>query len=142
MLNSILFYYSLKFLSTGAKTLQLIDTILKAFRIYYRYNTFTYIGGIVMVDDLKNILLAGLGAAAYTYEKSKKVIDDMVEKGKLTLEEGKELSEELKRNMKEKESKYIPVTKDEMIALFKEMNFATKDDLQDLKTRLAKLEQE
>lgn len=95
-----------------------------------------------MVDDLKNIVLAGLGAAAYTYEKSKKVIDDMVEKGKLTLEEGKELSEELKRNMKEKESKYIPVTKDEMISLFKEMNFATKDDLVDLKTRLAKLEQE
>jgi len=95
-----------------------------------------------MVDDLKNILLAGLGAAAYTYEKSKKVVDDMVEKGKLTLEEGKELSEELKRNMKEKESKYIPVTKDEMISLFKEMNFATKDDLQDIKIRLAKLEQE
>jgi len=95
-----------------------------------------------MVDDLKNILLAGLGTAAYTYEKSKKVVDDMVQKGKLTLEEGKELSEELKRNMKEKESKYIPVTKDEMIALFKEMNFATKDDLQDIKTRLAKLEQE
>jgi len=95
-----------------------------------------------MVDDLKNILLAGLGAAAYTYEKSKKVVDDMVEKGKLTLEEGKELSEELKRNMKEKESKYIPVTKDEMISLFKEINFATKDDLQDIKIRLAKLEQE
>ena len=106
------------------------------------YSLFTYIGGITMVDDLKNILLAGLGAAAYTYEKSKKVVDDMVEKGKLTLEEGKELSEELKRNMKEKESKYIPVTKDEMISLFKEMNFATKDDLQDIKIRLAKLEQE
>jgi len=95
-----------------------------------------------MIDDLKKLLLAGLGTAAYTYEKSKKVIDDMVDKGRLTLEEGKELSEELKRNIKEKENKYMPLTKEDMMSAFKEMNFATKDDLQDIKERLTKLESE
>jgi len=95
-----------------------------------------------MVDDLKNLLLAGLGAAAYTYEKSKKVIDEMVDKGRLTLEEGKELSEELKRNIKEKENKYMPLTKEDMMLVFKEMNFATKNDLQEIRERLSNLEKE
>ena len=53
-----------------------------------------------MVSDAKNIFLAGVGAAALTYEKATDVISQLVERGKLTLEEGKELSEELKRDVK------------------------------------------
>jgi polyhydroxyalkanoate synthesis regulator phasin len=93
-----------------------------------------------MVEELKNVLLAGLGSAAYTYEKSKKIVDEMVVKGKLTLEEGKQLSEELKRNIKDVEVKVKPLTKADMAELLKEMNFASKDDLEEIKTRLTKLE--
>ena len=53
-----------------------------------------------MVSDAKNIFLAGVGAAALTYEKATEVISQLVERGKLTLEEGRELSEELKRDVK------------------------------------------
>ena len=53
-----------------------------------------------MVSDAKNVFLAGVGAAALTYEKATDVISQLVERGKLTLEEGKELSEELKRDVK------------------------------------------
>lgn len=93
-----------------------------------------------MVDELKNILLAGLGSAAYTYEKSKKIVDEMVAKGKITLNEGKELSEELKRNIKGAENEVRPLTRNDMSELLKEMNFASKDDLEEIKTRLSKLE--
>lgn len=98
-----------------------------------------------MIDEIKNIILAGIGSAAYTYEKAAKLIDDMVEKGKLTVDEGKELSQELKRNLtdktKEAANKVRPVTKDEMKELLSEMNFATKDEIEEIKQRLSKLEQ-
>lgn len=48
-------------------------------------------------DGFKNIFLAGIGALAYTGEKGKEIIDQLVEKGEITLDEGKELNEELKR---------------------------------------------
>lgn len=97
-----------------------------------------------MANELKNILLAGIGSAAYTYEKAAKAVDDMVQRGKLTVEEGKELSEELKRTVKEKahnENESKSLTKEDMAALLKEMNFATKEDINDLKTRIAILEE-
>lgn len=94
-----------------------------------------------MVDELKNVLLAGLGSAAYTYEKASKVVDDLVQKGKITLDEGKELSSELKRNIIEKGSEIKPLTKQDMSDLLKELNFATKDDLVELQNRIANLEQ-
>lgn len=50
-------------------------------------------------DDLKKIMLAGIGAVASTAEKSKQVLDDLVKKGELTVEQGKVLNEELKRNV-------------------------------------------
>ena len=41
-------------------------------------------------ESVKKLLLAGIGAAATTAEKSKELLDDMVEKGELTVEQGKE----------------------------------------------------
>lgn len=93
------------------------------------------------MNELKNLLLAGLGSAAYTYEKASKLIDDMVQKGKLTIDEGKELSEELKRNIKGKVDDVKPLTKDDMISILNQMNFATKDDLQNIEQRLNILEE-
>lgn len=94
-----------------------------------------------MINEFKKIILAGIGSAAYTYEKASKFVDEMVDKGKLTIDEGKELSEELKRTVKVKKEDVQPITKDEMISLFKEMNFASKEDLASINERLSALEQ-
>ena len=51
-------------------------------------------------DNLKKIFLAGIGAVAVTAEKSKDLLDEMVDKGELTVEQGKVLNEELKHNVK------------------------------------------
>ena len=48
-------------------------------------------------DGFKNIFLAGIGAMAYTGEKGKEIIDQLVEKGEITLDQGKQLNEELQR---------------------------------------------
>lgn len=51
-------------------------------------------------DGLKKILLVGIGAAATTVEKSSQIIDDLVKKGEITVEQGKELNKELQHNVK------------------------------------------
>lgn len=51
-------------------------------------------------ENVKKLLLAGVGAAATTVEKSKEILDELVEKGELTVEQGKALNEELKHNIK------------------------------------------
>lgn len=51
-------------------------------------------------ESIKKILLAGVGAVAVTAEKSKELLDEMVEKGELTVEQGKVLNEELRHNIK------------------------------------------
>ncbi len=56
-------------------------------------------------EDLKKVLLAGIGAVASTAEKSKEVVDDLVKKGELTVEQGKVLNEELKHNVAQKTKK-------------------------------------
>ena len=50
-------------------------------------------------DGVKKVLLAGIGAVAVTAEKSRELLDEMVKKGELTVEQGKVLNEELKHNI-------------------------------------------
>lgn len=62
-------------------------------------------------ESVKKILLAGIGAVATTAEKSKEILDEMVKKGELTVEQGKVLNEELKHNLKQtvKENVHVSV---------------------------------
>lgn len=48
-------------------------------------------------EGIRTILLAGVGAIATGAEKSQQIIEDLVKKGELTVEQGKSLNEELSR---------------------------------------------
>ena len=52
-------------------------------------------------ESIRKLILAGIGAAAMTKEKGESVLHDLVKKGELTVEQGKVLNEELRRNVKE-----------------------------------------
>ena len=54
----------------------------------------------ILSDELKKVFLAGIGAVASTAERSKELIDELVKKGELTIDQGKVLNEELKHNIK------------------------------------------
>ena len=54
-----------------------------------------------MSDGLKKVILAGIGAMAVTAEKSKDILDELVKRGELTVEQRKILNQELKHNIKE-----------------------------------------
>ena len=61
-------------------------------------------------ENIKKILLAGIGAVATTTEKSKELLDEMVKKGELTVEQGKVLNEELKHNIKKTMKEKVSVS--------------------------------
>lgn len=50
-------------------------------------------------DGIKKFVLMGIGAAAMTVEKSQQMVDELVKKGELTVEQGKAVNEELKRKV-------------------------------------------
>lgn len=53
----------------------------------------------MITSGLKTLLLAGVGAAALTVDKSQDILKDLVERGELTVEQGKVLNQELKRKI-------------------------------------------
>ena len=48
-----------------------------------------------ITDSFKDIFLAGVGALAMGAEQSKKVVDSLIEKGQLTVDQGKQINSEL-----------------------------------------------
>ena len=93
-------------------------------------------------ENVKKLMLLGIGAVAATAEKSKEVGDDLVTKGELTVEQGKTLNEELKHNIKQKvkESVNVEVVKeaDTNDILFL-LVFLFFEDLAAIKEKLEKL---
>ena len=47
-------------------------------------------------DGFKDIFLAGIGAMAITGEKTKDLVDQLISKGELTVDQGKQINTELK----------------------------------------------
>ena len=85
-------------------------------------------------DGFKKLMLAGVGAAAFTAEKASDVVDTLVKKGELTVEQGKALNEELKRKAEEKKE---PEKKDVTSLL----DGLSDEDLAKLKEAIAKKEE-
>lgn len=54
-----------------------------------------------ITSGLRKLILAGIGAAAIAKEKGGEVLELLSKRGEVTVEQGKVLNEELKRNLKE-----------------------------------------
>lgn len=81
-------------------------------------------------EGLKKILLVGIGTAAVTAEKSKEILDELVRKGELTVEQGKVLNQELKHNIKSTVKTAADSVKE---------NAARKNEQEELKATISKL---
>ena len=58
-------------------------------------------------DCMKKVFLAGVGAAASAAESVSDIVGRLVEKGEITVEQGKVLNEELKKDAKQKAKKHL-----------------------------------
>ena len=98
-------------------------------------------------DGIKKFLLMGIGAAAMTVEKSQQVVDELVKKGELTVEQGKELNQELKRNVRKTideaaeaaEKKEAELEKKE-VSLEEKIAMMSAEELENLKAFIQKAE--
>jgi polyhydroxyalkanoate synthesis regulator phasin len=97
-------------------------------------------------EELKKIVLAGVGAAAVTAEKAEQFINYCVEKGEITVEQGKVMNEELKRNVKDgmqTAKEKVQATKERFQGkvslddLMKSVDTLSPEDLQALKDKIA-----
>lgn len=84
------------------------------------------------MNDLKKVLLAGIGLTAMTVDKADSFVKELVEKGRLTVEEGKELEQELKRQSKEEAQEFLA----KLDAKKTSVEYATKDDVKRLEEKL------
>ena len=91
--------------------------------------------------NIKNILLAGIGSIAHTYEKTESIIEEMVKKGDITVNQGKELNEELKMKIKNNKKVNDTITVENLKNILSELNLVTKNDLESINERLKKLEE-
>lgn len=93
-------------------------------------------------EELKRVVLAGVGAVAMTAEKSKELVDALVEKGELTVEQGKAMNEELRRNVQEKVKENVTVVVKDTSAekIVEKMDKMTPEELQMIKEKLAQME--
>ena len=87
-----------------------------------------------ITDGLRKLLLAGVGAVALTTEKAGELLNEMVEKGEITVEQGKALNQELKRTIKDSTGK-----KEEK-DLSKVVEGLSADELSKLKELIAEAE--
>lgn len=93
-------------------------------------------------DDLKRAFLFGVGAIAKTTEKSKELIDELIEKGAITVEQGKSLNEELKHNLQEKILEKERELNSDLISQIKDMKNLSDEDIQILKDKIKEVEKE
>lgn len=90
-----------------------------------------------MMEDIKKALLVGVGSTAIALEKAVEQVDKLVSRGKLTVDEGKKLTEEL---IQRKNKEVSLEEKETLEAILLEMNVAQRKDIEDLEAKVEELE--
>lgn len=90
------------------------------------------------MNDLKKMILAGIGGATLTYEKAEEMLDKLVVKGKLTVEQGKLLNQELIRK-KKKHGPEEMVSKEAVRELIETMEIAQRKEIEILEQKVTEL---
>lgn len=93
-----------------------------------------------MKEMLKNVVYAGIGAAFLTKEKVEDLTKDLVEKGKMSQEEGKQFVDDLlRKSEKAKDQLELWINK-RVEDRVNQLNLATKDELAELQRKIEELQ--
>ena len=95
-----------------------------------------------MEDTLKNLFYQGLGVVAITRDKVEKAVAEMVDKGKMTREEGKKLFDEITSETHKAGQEFKESGKETIREWIKKSGLPTREEFDALKARIEALEQE
>lgn len=94
-----------------------------------------------MKDLLDKLFSLGIGIAVVSKEQMEKLIDELVEKGKMTRSESREVIEELINKGKESQNKMEEAFQRKLEETSKKFPFVTKTELDELQKRIDALEE-
>ena len=93
-----------------------------------------------MLDAIHKMFLAGVGLAAITKDKIDEHVKELVEKGKLTEQEGRELAEDMLKKSKQAKEDLEKQVEKLVQQTLQTLQIATKEDIEKLAARIEKLE--
>ena len=93
-----------------------------------------------MKEMLKNVLYTGLGAAFLTKEKIEELRKDLIEKGKMSQDEGKQFVDDLIRKSEKAKGQLDLWINKRVEDRINQLNLATKDEIAELRRKIEELQ--
>ncbi len=93
-----------------------------------------------MKEMLKNVLYAGIGAAFLTKDKIEDLKSELIEKGKISQEEGKQFVDDLLRKSEKAKDQLELWLNKQVEDRVKQLNLATKDEVAELQRKIEELQ--
>jgi polyhydroxyalkanoate synthesis regulator phasin len=94
-----------------------------------------------MYEPIRNLLLAGLGAAVLTKDKVLEVTRQLVEQGKLSTGEAEKMAEDLAEESRRQAGNWGEKLDQGIKKAVEALNLASRQELKDLESRVTALEQ-
>jgi poly(hydroxyalkanoate) granule-associated protein len=92
-----------------------------------------------ILESLRRVLLASVGAVALTIEEIGDLVDKLVERGEIAEQEGKKLINEIKQKRMKKADEAEDMASTRMREMMDKMDIPTKSDIDDLSAKIATL---
>lgn len=93
-----------------------------------------------MLDSIHKMFLVGMGLAAMTKEKIDEHIKELVEKGKLTEKEGREMADEMLKKSKQATEDLEKQVEKRVQQTLQKLQVPSKKEVEELAARIEKLE--
>jgi len=93
-----------------------------------------------MLDSIHKMFLAGVGLAAMTKDKIDEHIKELVEKGKLTEKEGREMAEDMLKKSKQAKEDLAKQVEKLVQQTLGTLQIPSKKEVEELAARIEKLE--
>ncbi|RKY25539.1 MAG: hypothetical protein DRP62_00900 [Planctomycetota bacterium] len=93
-----------------------------------------------MLDSIHKMFLAGVGLAAMTKDKIDEHIKELVEKGKLTEKEAREMADDMLKKSEQARKDLQKQVEEFVKQTLQTIRVASKKDVEDLAARVEKLE--
>lgn len=91
-------------------------------------------------EMFQRVMLLGIGAASLTREKVEELVNDLVEKGRITAEEGRQLLDETTDKARKEGLNIKEMASDTYLDALRAMNVATRESVEEIERRLDVLE--